>query len=148
MIAWLEGALREKAPTRVLLDASGVGYELLVSLQTFERLPDCGKTVALPVNNDLMFGTRSKCDFTFVGVLCVQFLQYLCGITDHVQYCLFHLIGVHLQIGQARVIISDNGNIARFELNQLAHFLQDDVNVLVLAMPGLLCPKQAIDQIS
>lgn len=49
MIAWLEGALREKAPTRVVLDVGGVGYELLVSLRTFEALPDCGKTVALHV---------------------------------------------------------------------------------------------------
>lgn len=49
MIAWLEGTLREKAPTRVLLDVGGVGYELLVSLRTFEVLPDCGKTVALHV---------------------------------------------------------------------------------------------------
>jgi Holliday junction DNA helicase RuvA len=49
MIAWLEGVLREKAPTRVVLDVGGVGYELLISLRTFETLPDCGKTVALHV---------------------------------------------------------------------------------------------------
>jgi Holliday junction DNA helicase RuvA len=49
MIAWLEGQLREKAPTRVVLDVGGVGYELLVSLQTFEKLPDLGKTLALQV---------------------------------------------------------------------------------------------------
>lgn len=49
MIAWLEGVLRHKAPTRVVVDVSGVGYELLVSLQTFEQLPDAGKTVALYV---------------------------------------------------------------------------------------------------
>ncbi len=49
MIAWLEGKLREKTPTRVVLDVGGVGYELLVSLQTFESLPEAGKTVALHV---------------------------------------------------------------------------------------------------
>jgi len=49
VIAWLEGALREKAPTRVVVDVSGVGYELLISLQTFEGLPEAGKTVALYV---------------------------------------------------------------------------------------------------
>jgi len=49
MIAWLEGQLREKAPTRVVVDVSGVGYELLVSLQTFEQLPEMGKTVSLYV---------------------------------------------------------------------------------------------------
>jgi Holliday junction DNA helicase RuvA len=50
MIAWLEGSLREKAPTRIVLDVRGVGYELLVPLSTFETLPDLGKTVALLVH--------------------------------------------------------------------------------------------------
>ncbi|MDG2335664.1 MAG: Holliday junction branch migration protein RuvA [Myxococcota bacterium] len=49
MIAWLEGKLREKAPTRVIVDVNGVGYELLVSLQTFESLPAVAKTVSLHV---------------------------------------------------------------------------------------------------
>ncbi|MAG30406.1 MAG: Holliday junction branch migration protein RuvA [Deltaproteobacteria bacterium] len=50
MIAWLEGSLREKAPTRIVLDVQGVGYELLVPLSTFEILPDIGKTVSLLVH--------------------------------------------------------------------------------------------------
>jgi Holliday junction DNA helicase RuvA len=50
MIAWLEGNLREKAPTRIVLDVHGVGYELLVPLSTFEVLPDLGKTVSLLVH--------------------------------------------------------------------------------------------------
>jgi Holliday junction DNA helicase RuvA len=49
VIAWLEGLLRERAPTRIVLDVNGVGYELLISLTTFERLPDTGKTVSLHV---------------------------------------------------------------------------------------------------
>ena len=50
MIAWLEGQLREKAPTRIVLDVQGVGYELLVPLATFEALPDVGKRVSLLVH--------------------------------------------------------------------------------------------------
>lgn len=50
MIAWLEGRLREKAPTRVVLDVGGVGYEALIPLTTFTRLPDEGKTVALRIH--------------------------------------------------------------------------------------------------
>lgn len=49
MIARLEGVLCEKAPTRLVVDMGGVGYELLVSLQTFEGLPEVGKTVVLHV---------------------------------------------------------------------------------------------------
>ncbi len=50
MIAYLEGVLREKAPTRVVLDVAGVGYEVLVPLSTFTQLPDEGKTTSLRIH--------------------------------------------------------------------------------------------------
>jgi Holliday junction DNA helicase RuvA len=50
VIARVEGTLREKTPTRVVVDVHGVGYELLVPLSTFTALPDEGKTVALRVH--------------------------------------------------------------------------------------------------
>ena len=50
MIAWLEGVLRERTPTRVVVDVRGVGYDLHVPFTTFEALPDEGKTVALHVH--------------------------------------------------------------------------------------------------
>lgn len=50
MIAWLEGVLRDKAPTRIVLDVRGVGYELFVPLSTFEALPELGKTVSILVH--------------------------------------------------------------------------------------------------
>ncbi|MFP6565233.1 MAG: Holliday junction branch migration protein RuvA [Myxococcota bacterium] len=70
MIGRIEGALLEKSPTRVLIDARGVGYELSVPLSTFAELPDTGKTVALHVYTHLRadalllygFGTRGERD--------------------------------------------------------------------------------------
>jgi Holliday junction DNA helicase RuvA len=50
MIGRLEGVLLEKSPTRVLLAVNGVGYEALIPLSTFTRLPDEGKTVALRIH--------------------------------------------------------------------------------------------------
>jgi Holliday junction DNA helicase RuvA len=50
MIARLEGVLLEKAPTRILLDVNGVGYEALIPLSTYTRLPDEGKTVVLRIH--------------------------------------------------------------------------------------------------
>jgi Holliday junction DNA helicase RuvA len=50
VIAWLEGVLREKTPTRAVLDVNGVGYELLIPLSTFAALPDEGKTLSLQVH--------------------------------------------------------------------------------------------------
>jgi len=49
LIAWVEGVLRTREPTRVVIDVHGVGYELHVPLSTFDVLPDSGKTVSLHV---------------------------------------------------------------------------------------------------
>ncbi len=50
MIAWLEGDLREKSPSRVVIAVAGVGYEAFIPVSTFVGLPDAGKRVALHVH--------------------------------------------------------------------------------------------------
>ena len=50
MIAWLEGALRDKEPLRVVIDVQGVGYDVHVPLSTSATLPETGKTVSLHVH--------------------------------------------------------------------------------------------------
>jgi len=50
MIAYLAGVLREKTPSRVVVDVAGVGYEVFIPLSTFTELPDEGKTVALRIH--------------------------------------------------------------------------------------------------
>jgi Holliday junction DNA helicase RuvA len=47
MIAFLEGKLAEKSPTRVVIDVNGVGYEVHISLSTFDKLPAKGANVRL-----------------------------------------------------------------------------------------------------
>lgn len=49
MIGWLRGTLRRKALPAVVLDAGGIGYELHVSLSTYERLPEPGEETVLEV---------------------------------------------------------------------------------------------------
>jgi Holliday junction DNA helicase RuvA len=50
VIAWVEGVLREREPTRVVIDVGGVGYEVAIPLSTFAELPDEGKTVGLRIH--------------------------------------------------------------------------------------------------
>jgi Holliday junction DNA helicase RuvA len=50
VIGRLEGVLREKQPTHVLVDVGGVGYEVWVPLSTFATLPDEGKVVSLRIH--------------------------------------------------------------------------------------------------
>lgn len=50
MIAFLRGRLFEKHPTRVIVDVSGVGYDVAVPLSTFYTLGDPGAEVTLRVH--------------------------------------------------------------------------------------------------
>ncbi|NIM01030.1 MAG: Holliday junction branch migration protein RuvA [Acidobacteria bacterium] len=47
MIGRLSGTLLESSPERVLLDVSGVGYEIQIPLSTFYELPEAGRSVQL-----------------------------------------------------------------------------------------------------
>ena len=47
MISYVRGTLVEKEPTRAVIEAGGVGYELLVSLSTYEKLPRTGSEAKL-----------------------------------------------------------------------------------------------------
>ncbi len=47
MIGWLSGILRAKRPPALLLDVSGVGYELEAPMSTFAELPELGERVSL-----------------------------------------------------------------------------------------------------
>ncbi|MSU44167.1 MAG: Holliday junction branch migration protein RuvA [Pedosphaera sp.] len=47
MIGFLQGKIVEALPTQVVLDVHGVGYEVLIPLSSFERLPPVGQEVRL-----------------------------------------------------------------------------------------------------
>jgi Holliday junction DNA helicase RuvA len=75
VIARLEGLLIERTPTRVVIDVGGVGYEALIPLSTFSRLPDEGKTVALRIHTHvredalLLFGFATELERAAFGLL-------------------------------------------------------------------------------
>lgn len=47
MIAYIRGTLAEKSPTRAVVESAGVGYEMLIPVSTYERLPRDGEEVKL-----------------------------------------------------------------------------------------------------
>jgi holliday junction DNA helicase RuvA len=50
MIALLRGILLEKHPNRTIVDVGGVGYDVIVPVSTFARLPDTGAEVRLRIH--------------------------------------------------------------------------------------------------
>src|SRR4249920_2688233 len=47
MIAFLHGKLVEALPTQVIVDVNGIGYEVLIPLSSFDKLPAPGGEVKL-----------------------------------------------------------------------------------------------------
>lgn len=58
MISFLEGQIVHKFPTKIIMDVNGVGYEVSISLNTYERLPKDGEKIRiltyLHVREDVM----------------------------------------------------------------------------------------------
>lgn len=50
MIAQLRGSLLEKAPSRLVVDVGGVGYDVLVPLSTFYVVGESGSSVSLRIH--------------------------------------------------------------------------------------------------
>jgi holliday junction DNA helicase RuvA len=47
MIAFLHGKLMDALPTQVVVEVNGLGYETLIPLSSFDKLPPVGQTVKL-----------------------------------------------------------------------------------------------------
>ncbi len=66
MIAYIRGILAEKGPDRVVIEAAGVGYELLIPVSTFDKLPREGGEVKLLAwhcvreDDEILFGFATK----------------------------------------------------------------------------------------
>jgi Holliday junction DNA helicase RuvA len=50
MIALLRGTLVEKHPNQVILDVGGVGYDVIVPISTFSKLPEAGAQTSLRIH--------------------------------------------------------------------------------------------------
>lgn len=75
MIAYLQGQLVEKHPARVVLDVGGVGYEALIPLSSFDRLPAEGASCRLLIHEHiredahLLFGFVSEAERRLFALL-------------------------------------------------------------------------------
>lgn len=53
MIALITGKVRRKHPDYLIVDVSGVGYQVSVSLSTYSRIPDSDESVSLHIHTHL-----------------------------------------------------------------------------------------------
>ncbi len=69
MIAYLKGLLTEKQPTYVFIECAGVGYDVMIPLSTYDKLPPIGNEVKLLIHYSFnetdgvrLFGFINKTD--------------------------------------------------------------------------------------
>lgn len=66
MIAFLDGEIDEKQPTRLLLNVGGVGYEVLIPLSSYDRLGKVGSRCRIIIHDHIredqhvLFGFMSE----------------------------------------------------------------------------------------
>jgi len=63
MIATLRGKLIEKHPNQAIVEAGGVGYDVLIPVSTFSALPDSGAEVKLRIHTHVREDTFSLFGF-------------------------------------------------------------------------------------
>ena len=78
MIIFLEGILEEKHPARAVINAGGIGHEIIITLNTYEDLPLKGTKVRLQTHHHIRedaeilygFSNNSERDFfvTLIGI--------------------------------------------------------------------------------
>lgn len=68
MIAYIKGELAEKTPAKAIIEAGGVGYEILIPVSTYDSLPRTGEEAKLLIchvireDDEILFGFGSKAE--------------------------------------------------------------------------------------
>lgn len=113
MITFLDGILIESLPTQVVLDVQGIGYQVLIPLSSFDRLPAPGARVKLlthlVVREDahLLYGFASKEERDLFRLL----IHHVSGVGP--KLALSVLSGMSVAMFQSAVVASDLASISR-----------------------------------
>jgi Holliday junction DNA helicase RuvA len=113
MITYLDGVLREVLPTQVVVAVHGVGYEVLIPLSSYDRLPQPGQPVRLlthlQVREDahILFGFASPEERDLFRLL----VNRVSGVGP--KLALAVLSGMDVMRFKAAVVDSDIASIAK-----------------------------------
>ncbi len=90
MITYIKGRLIEKSPTKIIVEANGIGYYINISLNTFEKIGDDENiTIYTHLQRkedaDILFGFKTKSER--------KLFQQLISVCH-----LFHSIQIHYHL--------------------------------------------------
>lgn len=113
VIAFLEGTLAESLPTQIVVNVHGVGYQVMIPVSSYERLPEPGSPVKilthLAVREDahVLYGFFSAGERDLFRLL----LHHVTGVGPKLAMAV--LSGLPVETFQAAVVAGDTGTISK-----------------------------------
>jgi Holliday junction DNA helicase RuvA len=113
MITFLEGKLEEALPTQIIVNVGGVGYQVLIPLSSFDRLPAPGASIRiltqLVVREDehLLIGFWSRAERDLYRLL----VHHVTGVGPKLALAI--LSGMSVDHFKAAVVASDTAAISK-----------------------------------
>lgn len=113
MIAFLEGTLAESLPTQVVVNVHGVGYQVVIPISSFERLPAVGAPVKilthLAVREDahVLYGFMTQGERDLFRLL----LNHVSGVGPKIALAV--LSGLSVDMFKSAVVAGDTGTISK-----------------------------------
>ena len=113
MIAFLEGTLAESLPTQIVVNVHGVGYQVMIPVSSFERLPPPGAQVKilthLTVREDahVLYGFFSAAERDLFRLL----LHHVSGVGPKI--ALSVLSGLPVEMFKSAVVAGDTVAISK-----------------------------------
>lgn len=113
MITFLEGKLEEALPTQIIVNVGGVGYQVLIPLSSYDRLPEPGAAVRiltqLVIREDehLLIGFWTKAERDLYRLL----VHHVTGVGPKLALAI--LSGMSVDQFKAAVVASDTAAISK-----------------------------------
>jgi holliday junction DNA helicase RuvA len=106
MLEYIKGKLIEASPIKAIVDINGLGYKLLISLNTYAKIPPLGKEVCLFISTVIREDSHKL--FGFLTRAERDLFEKLTDVSGVGPKTALALIG-HMEIGDLqRAITSDN----------------------------------------
>jgi len=111
MIAIIKGKVLSKAPSSIIIETGGIGFEVLVSGRTFEKIPGMGQEVELNIHTHVR-----EDDLKLVGFFSIEekeiFLKLLSVSGISIKIALSALT-IYEQVELKRMIMSRDSDLVR-----------------------------------
>ena len=113
MIAFLEGTLAESLPTQIVVNVHGVGYQVMIPVSSFERLPQPGSPVKilthLTVREDahVLYGFFSAAERDLFRLL----LHHVSGVGPKIALAV--LSGLPVEMFKSAVVAGDTAALSK-----------------------------------